>query len=82
MTLKTLVDGTIIPLGNGIVGVLTAVAFLLFIFGVFKYFFVKGADAKARAEGRGFILWGIIALAVLFSVWGLVRLVINILPAS
>lgn len=81
-SLKDIVNGTIIPLGNGIVGLLMAVAFLLFIFGVFKYFFVKGADAKARAEGRGFILWGIIALAVLASVWGLVQLVITILPAA
>lgn len=81
-TLLSIVNGTIIPLGNQIVGLLFAVAFLFFIFGVFQYFFAKGGDAKARADGRGFILWSIIGLTVLFSVWGLVHLVIGILPGS
>ncbi|MDB5237375.1 MAG: hypothetical protein JWL88_477 [Parcubacteria group bacterium] len=77
---KDIVNSTIIPLGNQIIGLLFAAAFLLFIFGVFRYFFLKGGDSKAREEGRGFMIWGIIGLAVMFSVWGLVRLVITILP--
>jgi hypothetical protein len=79
---KDIVNTIIIPLGNLVVALLMAIAFLLFIFGIFKYFFVKGSDEKARAEGRGFILWSIIALAILFSLWGLVRLVIGILPPA
>ncbi len=77
---KSIVEGMLIPLGNGIIALLFAAAFLLFIYGIFSYFFVQGADAKARAAGRGFILWGLIGLAVMFSVWGLVRLVMGILP--
>lgn len=80
MTLKNFVNGPITSIGNMIIALLFAAAFFLFIFGVFRYFFVKGGDPKARIEGRGFIIWSIIALAVLFSVWGLVRLVITILP--
>ncbi|MDB5265765.1 MAG: hypothetical protein JWM39_478 [Parcubacteria group bacterium] len=80
-TFKTFVYGTIVPLGNGVVSVLFAFALLFFIFGVFKYFFVQGADAKARTDGRSFILWGIIAMVVLFSMWGLVNLVTGILPS-
>ncbi|KND50789.1 MAG: hypothetical protein AB202_00045 [Parcubacteria bacterium C7867-007] len=79
-SLCALVNNTIIPIGNSIVGLLFAVAFLLFIYGMFKYFFLKGGDPKARSEGRMFMLWSIIAFAVMFSVWGLVNLIINIIP--
>jgi hypothetical protein len=80
-TLKDFVNNTVTPLGNMIIALLTAAAFLLFIFGMFKYFFVGGVkDPKARGDGRQFMLWSIIALAVLFSVWGLVHLLLDILP--
>ncbi len=82
MSLKDLVNGPITSLGNGIISLLFAAAFLLFIFGVFKYFFLNGVkDPKAHLDGRNFMIWGIIGLAVMFSVWGLVRIVINILPS-
>lgn len=80
MTFKELVYGPITTIGNSIIGLLFTVAFLFFIYGMFKYFFVKGADPKSRTDGRSFIVWGIIGLAVLFSIWGLVHLVINIIP--
>lgn len=57
-----------------------AIAFAMFLFGVFKFFFVKGADPKARAEGRGYIVWAIIAFAIMVSVWGLVNLVSGTIP--
>lgn len=79
-TLRTLVEGPITSIGNAIIALLFAVAFLVFVFGIFKYFFFSQSDPKARADGRAFILWGLVGLAVLFSVWGLVRLVIGILP--
>ncbi|KND49465.1 MAG: hypothetical protein AB203_00045 [Parcubacteria bacterium C7867-008] len=79
-SLCAIVNNTIVPLGNGIVALLFAVAFLLFIYGMFKYFFLKTSDAKGRAEGRAFMIWSIIGLSVMFSVWGLVRLLLNIIP--
>lgn len=80
MTLREIVEGPVTTLGNGVIGVLFAVAFLLFIYGMFKYFFLKSSDPKAREDGKAFIFWGIIGLAVMFSVWGLVNTVISIIP--
>ncbi|MDD2657549.1 MAG: hypothetical protein PHD04_02725 [Candidatus Pacebacteria bacterium] len=66
----------IINVINGvIVPVLLAIAFIVFIWGVYKYFILGAADEKSRTDGRQFVLWGIIGFVVLFSVWGLVSIV-------
>lgn len=57
-----------------------ALAFALFLIGVFRFFFLRGADPKARTEGRGFIIGSIIAFAVMLSVWGLVRIITGTVP--
>ncbi|MEY2640651.1 MAG: hypothetical protein RL150_44 [Candidatus Parcubacteria bacterium] len=48
------------------------VALLVFLWGIFKYFFV--GDDAGKKIGRTYILWGIIALFVMVSVWGLVNM--------
>lgn len=82
LSLKSLVNDHIIPIGNTILGLLFAFAFLFFIFGVMQYYFLKPGDATARKDGRVFIMWGIISFVVLFSVWGIVNFGINIISSS
>jgi len=48
-----------------------AAALLFFFWGVAN-FILKAGDPKAREEGRNRMLWGIIALFVMISVWGIV----------
>ncbi len=62
-----------------IVPVIFALAFLVFIWGIVKYFFIHGGDEKKRDEGRQFILWGILGIVVLLSVWGFVNLLLSTL---
>lgn len=62
---------TIIPLT-------VALALLIFLWGVLLY--IKNSeDVKKREEGRQFMLFGIIGLAVMVSVWGLVQILTNTL---
>lgn len=68
-------NGIINLINQVIVPVLFAIAFLYFIYGVYKYF-ILGADNDAEREtGRQFVLWAIIGFAVILSVWGLVSVV-------
>jgi len=64
---------------NGIIGALIpfiiGLAVLLFIWGVLMYVVAKD-DAK-QSEARGVMLWGIIAIFVMVSVWGLVNLLVE-----
>jgi hypothetical protein len=83
MTFKDLIgSGT-----HGVIGILNVVvipviftlAFLVFVWGVLKYFVIHGDSDSSRAEGRQFAIWGIIGMAVLFSVWGLVNILLSTL---
>ncbi len=53
-----------------------AAALLVFIWGVIKYVIAAG-DSNEREEGRKFMLYGIIGLFVMVSIWGLVSVLIN-----
>ncbi len=59
------------------VPVLFAIAFLTFLWGVYKYFILGATEEKSREEGRNFVLWGIIGFVVILSVWGLVAVVVD-----
>lgn len=62
-----------------IVPVIFAFAFAAFVWGVVSHFFLNGGDEKKREEGRQFMLWGVLGMVVLFSVWGFVNLVLSTL---
>ncbi len=57
------------------VPVVFAVAFLTFLWGVYKYFILGADNDTERATGRHFVFWGIIGFVVILSVWGLVAVV-------
>lgn len=59
-----------------IVPAVIAIAFLTFLWGVYKYFILNADNETEREKGKQFILWGIIGFAVIVSVWGLVWMVI------
>jgi len=48
-------------------------AVLVFLWGVLKY--VIASDDNGKAKGRTYMLWGIIGLFVMVSVWGLVYMI-------
>lgn len=76
-TLKGMVDGTIVPIGELIIQVLYALAFLFFLFGMARLYFSNSEEDWKK--GKQFAIWGVIGLALLFGVWGVVRLLLGIL---
>ena len=40
-------------------------------------FVINDSEESKKAKGRNFMIWGIIALAVMVSVWGLVGILEN-----
>ncbi|MDB5189407.1 MAG: hypothetical protein JWL82_364 [Parcubacteria group bacterium] len=81
ITFKQWVEGIIIPfVNNYVVKLLYILAFLFFIFGVFKYFFTGGQENRETAHI--YIMWSLIGMVVIFGVWGIVRLLLNIIPIT
>jgi hypothetical protein len=60
---------------NSIVPVLIALGVVYFAWGVISY--VVGDDEEAKQKGRNRIIYGIIGLAVIIGLWGLVNLLRN-----
>jgi len=58
---------------NLLVPLVIAIGLLLFIWGLVQYIVASG-DEAAKEEGRRKMVWGVIALFVIVSVWGLVAL--------
>ena len=67
----------IVGIGNIVVYLLVALAIVYIIYAVVQYF-IKGneGDESRRAAGMQ-IFYGIVGLAVIISLWGLVNLVLN-----
>ncbi len=81
MTFADIVNNGIVPFIDGkVIPLLYALAFLLFTFGVFRYFFTGGDEN--RETGRTFVLWGLIGFVVLFGVWGIIRLLLSAIPGA
>ncbi len=76
-TFSTFANGIVSIVDKGVIPLLYAAAFLVFLWGAANYFFFKGGEDKGREEARGFILWGIIGLVVIFGVWGIVHLLLT-----
>jgi len=62
-----------------LVTALLTLALLAFFWGMIKYIKSQGTDKK---EGKDIMIWGIIGLAVMVSVWGLVNLVVGTLGVN
>ncbi|MEK7114223.1 MAG: pilin [Patescibacteria group bacterium] len=58
-----------------LVPVLMAIAFIVFLWGIFKYFIWGAENESEKAEGRKFAMWGIIGFVIIMSVWGIVNIV-------
>ena len=61
---------------NSLIPFIIGLAVLVFLWGVFSYI-TAGADEEKRGKARDLIIWGVVFLFVMVSVWGLVNILIN-----
>lgn len=73
---KELIDVITASVFKPLVGLLVALSLVYFLWGVFKYIQSVGDETK-RKEGVNMMTYGIIALFVIVSVWGLVNVLKN-----
>ncbi len=62
-------------IGNNILVLLISFAVIYIVFRVVQ--FIMAGEAEKRAEIRTSILWGIVGLAIIVSIWGLVKILTN-----
>jgi len=64
-------------INNALIPFIFALAVIMFIWGVIKFFIINADEEAKREQGKQFMIWGIIALAVMVCVWGLVGILSN-----
>lgn len=57
---------------NGLIGLFILIAILAFFWGLIKYLFSGGGEDKS--EGLKMMFYGVIAIFVMVSIWGIIRL--------
>lgn len=77
-TFAQVVDHIVVFVDVYLIPLLYSLAFLLFLVGLLRFFFTGGEEN--RKKGKTFLLWGLIAFVVLFGLWGMVNLLLSILP--
>jgi len=72
-TFKQLIEDVLIKgILRPIVPLLVGLAVVVFIYGVFLLMLSEGGEKKE--EGKQYMLWGIIGIFVMVSVWGIVAI--------
>lgn len=57
--------------------VVISLAVLLFLWGLVRYM-TSADDAEARKTSRGLMIWGVVIIFVMISIWGLVNFLGNL----
>lgn len=61
-------------LGLSLIPLLGAIAFLVFVYGVAKFIRSAGSE-KDLKDSKNILIWGVIGLFVLVSVWGIITFI-------
>ena len=64
---------TLIGIINKVIPVLVGLALVIFFWGLIQYIYESG-DAHGHSRGRELIIWGLVALFIMVSVWGILAL--------
>lgn len=59
-----------------------AMALVLFLIGMLQFLVYRQSNNEKSREGRQHMLWGIIGMFIMVSVFGLMRLIINTMGAD
>lgn len=57
---------------NGVIGLFITLAIVVFFWGLIKYLW--SMDHENASEGLKIMFWGIVAIFVMVSIWGIIRL--------
>lgn len=59
---------------NPFIAFLLALAFIYFLYGLYK-FISQYDNETARTEGKQHMIWGVIGMAIMISVYGLIKII-------
>lgn len=67
-------DSIIAFINSTLVPLLFAIAFIVFIFNVIRFFIFGGSNEDSQKSGWRFIFYGLAGFVIIISIWGIVNL--------
>ena len=65
-------DKILTEIVSPIIGFVSTVAFVLFLYGVVKFLYYRArGEASQFEQGKKHLLYGVLGLAIMFSMWGI-----------
>ncbi len=74
--LNKFLGSVVVEIINPIILLLSAGAFVVFLWGVFEFVAHAGDEGK-REDGKQAILWGLIGMAIIFGAYGIINLALG-----
>lgn len=78
MDIRTLLNGINRLILNPLIVLAFSVAFIVFLWGIFQFIASQAADDQ-RSEGKKKIAWGLFGMFIMFSAYGIIRLIVGTL---
>ena len=67
----------LVSIGNTVLYLLVSLAVIFIVWNVVMYLIKSGSDEEGKSKAAWNILWGIVGLFVIVSIWGLVNILTN-----
>ncbi len=62
---------------NVLIPFIIGIGFLVFVYGMFKYFIAGGADSDKQKEGKDLMIYATLGFVLIVVFWGVVNLLAN-----
>lgn len=59
---------------NVLIPFILGIGFLVFVWGMFKYFIVGGANDEAKEQGKSLMVYAVLAFVLIIVFWGIINL--------
>lgn len=73
MDIQTALTNFLTFINSSLIPLIVALAFIFFLFNVFRYFILGGANEEAQSKAKLLAVWGILAFVIIISLWGIVN---------
>lgn len=67
---------------NPLIDMMFVIAFAFFLYGVFEFIVGGSKSADAKTKGKSHMFWGIIGMAIMFSVFGIIKFIMTTIGAK
>jgi len=75
---QDLLENILVFTNNVLIPFIIGIGFLVFVWGMFRYFIVGGANEDAKEEGKSLMIYATLGFLLIIVFWG----VVNLLTAS